>query len=135
VQYAPAAEGEGPAPGTPPAGPGGTVSHTDVSRAEAWAAPSHRIASLTLRFVGRPVVDKGAPASSSPRSFEFASSLPAWLSRLTGTHPSTVVLGDEVPVLEEGVEEGEGNTQPDAAPPPPKSVTGIAGEEDDFSGH
>lgn len=89
------------------AAPAGTVSQTDVSKAEAWAAPSHRTASLTVRFVGKPVVDRsggfgsvaGRPTKGYEliKGYEFASGLPAWLPRLLGTHPRRVVMGDEAP--------------------------------------
>ncbi len=60
----------------------------------------HPTASLTIRYLGKPII-AGAAGGAGPtvKGFQYAPSLPAYLSRMVA--PSRILLGDESAEIEE----------------------------------
>lgn len=74
-------------------------SSSAVAASAAQAAPHHQTASLTIRYCGKPVIRPVPGHAAQVKGFQYASSLPAYLSRSIGT--GKIILGDEPAAIED----------------------------------
>lgn len=92
-------------PGEPPATTGGAVAPSSAAAAASAAFLGHRpMATLTLRYIGKPLPPAAASSPAEPqaagaapaaaaRGYHFAASLPTYLARQVGQ--GRILLGDE----------------------------------------